>query len=100
MFEGELLSLNQIALKHGIASSTIYSRYKIGLRGKDLIANSKEESHRFNKVRHRKLTDSEVLEVRSLAVKSELSQTEIANRYGIGQHQVSRIKNFKRWSNL
>lgn len=99
-FRGELVSLNQISQDHGIAPSTIYDRYRKGLRGLDLIANSKEQSHRFNIARNRKLSDEEVLEVRELALHGDMTQTEIGEMYGIGQHQVSRIKNLKRWSSL
>jgi len=57
----------------------------------DMIAkgrNSKGETHTGVK-----LSDEQVVEIRA----STEPQTALAERYGVGQSQISRIRNFKRW---
>lgn len=47
-----------------------------------------------------KLTKNEVLKIKDLLNNTELTQKEIGKRFGVGQQQISRIKNKVRWSHL
>ena len=47
-----------------------------------------------------KLIDEDVLEIYNLAHNTRLTQAEIANRYGVSCHAVSKIKTGKNWSHL
>lgn len=47
-----------------------------------------------------KLTAENVLEIKGLLAKNDLSQQQIADRYGIGRTTVTRIASGNRWSNI
>lgn len=47
-----------------------------------------------------KLTEEEVLEIVKLIEAGNLTQTEIANKFNIGQYQISKIKNGKAWASV
>lgn len=47
-----------------------------------------------------KLTDEDVIEIRKVCSLGTVNQTEIAKLYKIGQYEISRIKNRKRWKHI
>lgn len=63
----------------------------------------RERMSRCDSERHkaavRKLTDSDVLEIRRLAALGGLTQTELGARFGISQRQVSNVVRLEQWKN-
>lgn len=94
-YNGEMLSLADIADMTGLPYSTISSRYYKGLRGDDLIA-SHGEFRRGEKSCRAKLNEDDVRSIRK-----ELSNGEtmalIAKKHGINPTTVHSIKHKKTW---
>lgn len=59
--------------------------------------NSQDEINRGN-FGPAKLSQTEVSEIRERYESEDITQTELGDEYGVGQDQISRIVNRKRWS--
>lgn len=95
IINGEELTLAQVARKYGFKLVCIQHRYNVGDRGEKLITPLNPGVRRDGKPQDRpntKLTDSEVSEIRWLALNTKLPQIKIAEKYEITQSMVSSIK--------
>ena len=88
-----LLSLREIAEEFGVTQSTI-AAIQHGATWRHLLPEPPPDLTRRNV--QRKLTDAEVAEIRELLVDGEMLQYEIAERYGVTESMVSRIKHGNR----
>lgn len=93
---GELLNLIDISEKYKISQTTIYRRYKQGLRGQRLIEKNNRNSYVVGDMRPSKLTWGCVREIRGM-LSGGVSQKTIAEKYKVSQSVVSEIKNNKTW---
>lgn len=93
---GEVLNLIDVAEKYGIPQTTIYRRYKQGLRGKELIEKVNRNVYVVGDMASSKLTWPCVRDIR-LMLSNGATQKEVCEKYNVSQPVVSEIKNNKSW---
>ena len=97
---GEEMVLSDVSKKYGIPQTTIYRRYKEGLRGRDLISKDNRNKLRVGeKANGTKLNDQKVKEIRVM-VKEGFTQKEIGAKFGVSASVISEIKNKKAWGHV
>lgn len=96
VFNGEKVNLVELAEKYGISKTTIYRRYKQGLRGGELVERINRNAYRVGEKATSKLTWDSVREIRKMLMKG-LTHSVISAKYGVSQSVISEIKNNKTW---
>lgn len=91
---GQKLTLSQAARKYDVTFKQMRHRYMVGERGEKLLEPGKKGSKRTGPRNSplKKLTATGIAEVKWLARHTDLFQSEIAERYGVSQNLVSKIK--------
>lgn len=92
-FKGQETTLREIGKKYGIPQTTIYRRYKQGVRGDDLI--SKDNRNKLITGEHKpcsKLTDMDAVEIIK-KVMCGLLHREVAEIYSVSQTTITNIVN-------
>lgn len=63
-------------------------------------AENAQDMAKHGNQRNQKLTPSDVREIRKRYTDDDVTQSELGDEYGVGQHQISRIVNGERWSHI
>tara|TARA_R110000772_G_C13125741_1_gene422296 strand:+ start:114 stop:737 length:624 start_codon:yes stop_codon:yes gene_type:complete len=88
-FKGEMLTLPEIARKYSIPQTTLYRRYKHGVRGEDLLDRGNRNKLRVGDKHHSsKYTDQQKTEMVKMTNEG-MTQSQVAKRFGCSQYVVS-----------
>ena len=96
-FKGEKIILRDLVERYGIPETTIYRRYKQGLRDEALIEKGNRNKYRTgNKCSSSKLTEDKVKTIKR-ELKKGVSVGLLAKLFGVAQPTISNIKSGLTW---
>lgn len=97
-FNGENVVLSDLASRYGIPQTTIYRRYKQGIRDDALVETANRNKYRTGeKAPLHKLTFNDVLAIKSL-LGCGAKVGELAKKFSVSQPTISDIKAGRTWS--
>ena len=88
-FKGEMLTLSEIARKYSVPQTTLYRRYRQGVRGDELLNRSNRNKLRVGDNHHSsKYTDQQKTEMVKM-LNEGMTQSQVAKKFGCSQYIVS-----------
>lgn len=96
MINGVELNLSDVAANYGIPETTVYRRYKQGLRGSKLVEKGNRNKYRVGEIANSKLTWDKVKQIRVM-LSDGITQRKIAEKFNISGSVISEIKSNKTW---
>lgn len=97
---GDKLMLSEVSRVYGVPMTTIFRRYKQGLRGSDLICKINRNSFRVgSRCATSKLKEPQVAEIKKL-LSEGIRASKIAKDFNVSQSAISEIKSGKTWGHI
>jgi len=88
-FKGEMLTLSDIARKYSVPQTTLYRRYRQGIRGDELLDRSnRNKLLRGDKSANTKYNDKQKIEMIKM-VSEGMTQLQVSKIFGCSQYTVS-----------
>lgn len=100
LFNGESVTLSYLSREYKIPTTTIYTRYKNGIRGEALVCNKNRNYLRVgSKSASAKLSESDVVKIKQMLEDGTPSHA-IAKTFGVSGPAISDIKRGVTWGHV
>jgi len=100
VIRGKKMMLKDASDFYQIPMSTIFRRYKDGLRGEDLISRVNRNRLRVGeRSSNNKLSENDVIKVKQM-LREGVKNCQIAKKFGVSSSVISEIKNHKAWAHV